>query len=467
MEFTTKEKSDGKNEFDALELKNALQAITEACIEGNIGVCEETIQGFMVKHSDLTKKDVIAAFKDANGRHVIHFAALQSSLPFLEYVVEIWNDGLLLPDNDGVYPLFLSCQNGNEEIVRYLLGIEGQISLLSPSKPSPTPFHYASGSGHVPILSLLCSHSSSCLDMIAPTSGSPLHWAAGEGEVEVISFLLSHHCSPHSTNSQGLTPPVLCAARGCDEGVVLMLHAGADPLVTLPGGITLFHMCCEIGLLGSVETILSSPPSETSREEWTSQLDIPTNEGQYPLDLAFSNTHGEEIQKLLKEHSLANMNTNSTQQETKGDNEEKPSKREIRPYKPTDEEEKVAMERKESGNRYFGEKLYVEAITEYSIAIESTPFHHVLYSNRSACYLATRDLGAALRDAKKCRDLAPEWPKSSFRLAKVLFDMGEYEEAAVVAWEGYMKLPTQDPESELKLLFDRAIKKGKKQFKNK
>ena len=49
------------------------------------------------------------------------------------------------------------------------------------------------------------------------------------------------------------------------------------------------------------------------------------------------------------------------------------------------------------------------------MAINMDPEDGVYYSNRSAAYCGVGDYKAALKDAKKCSELKPEWPKGYAR----------------------------------------------------
>ncbi|KAL6752281.1 S-adenosyl-L-methionine-dependent methyltransferase [Haematococcus lacustris] len=61
------------------------------------------------------------------------------------------------------------------------------------------------------------------------------------------------------------------------------------------------------------------------------------------------------------------------------------------------------------------------------------PEDHTLLSNRAAAYLGQGYPDLALADAQQCVQLAPSWPKASFRLASCLAALGEWSAAAQVA----------------------------------
>jgi len=72
---------------------------------------------------------------------------------------------------------------------------------------------------------------------------------------------------------------------------------------------------------------------------------------------------------------------------------------------------------------------YKLAIQEYSNAITFDPEYHILYSNRSAAYLANGETSKSLADAKQCVSLKPEFVKGYNRLASSLMSLGRWNEA--------------------------------------
>ena len=90
----------------------------------------------------------------------------------------------------------------------------------------------------------------------------------------------------------------------------------------------------------------------------------------------------------------------------------------------------VAQDAKERGNEAYQKKDYVEAIRSFSEAITLQPGNHVLYSNRSAAYLAQGESKSkALHDAEKCVGSAPEWAKGYARLGASQHGLGRFADA--------------------------------------
>lgn len=103
-----------------------------------------------------------------------------------------------------------------------------------------------------------------------------------------------------------------------------------------------------------------------------------------------------------------------------------------------------AEELKQQGNAAFAAEDYDEAIDKFSQAIALDATNHILYSNRSAAYLAAGKKQEALDDAKKCVELNPNWSKGYLRLGKAQEAMGNPMEASE-AYEKGLEIEPGNP----------------------
>ncbi|CAO3629585.1 unnamed protein product [Cunninghamella echinulata] len=86
------------------------------------------------------------------------------------------------------------------------------------------------------------------------------------------------------------------------------------------------------------------------------------------------------------------------------------------------------------GNNLFEKELYLDAIQEYSKAIDivstgSNEFLALLYSNQCTCYLRTHQYLFGLNDAQKVVDILPTWAKGYFRMGEAKLKLEQYDEA--------------------------------------
>jgi len=130
----------------------------------------------------------------------------------------------------------------------------------------------------------------------------------------------------------------------------------------------------------------------------------------------------------------------------------------------SDDDRSRAAEFKSRGNASFAGKDYDAAVRLYTDAIGADPTDATYYSNRSACYMQLRRPKSALFDAVVSRMLKPDWSKAAFRMAVARSELGLYEDAAVAAFEGLNTDPDSD---ELKSLFQKCVKKGRKEHTSK
>lgn len=113
---------------------------------------------------------------------------------------------------------------------------------------------------------------------------------------------------------------------------------------------------------------------------------------------------------------------------------------------PTEDEASVL---KKEGNAQFKAGAYQAAIDAYSRSLELDPQQHLCYSNRSAAYLKLGNSAEeALRDAQRCVELAPNWPKGYSRQAAALQELKRWDEALAICTSG-LALSAEGPDPAL------------------
>ncbi|XP_041976912.1 dnaJ homolog subfamily C member 7 [Aricia agestis] len=87
--------------------------------------------------------------------------------------------------------------------------------------------------------------------------------------------------------------------------------------------------------------------------------------------------------------------------------------------------ERLAEEKKESGNQLYKFKNYKGALVLYDDAIKLAPENAAYYGNRSACYMMLGMYKKALDDALKAVALDPTFTKGYIRMAKCYLALGD------------------------------------------
>lgn len=140
--------------------------------------------------------------------------------------IEKGADPNALLETSGNSLLFFAAQQGNMEMVRFLLTRGAKPDLMSPD--GETPLYGATGSCHPEIVKLLVAHGA---DPRKPTNfhGTVMHIAA-EKCTELIGFFASRGLSANMENpeSNELTPLMAAASSGNLESVRELLRLGAD-----------------------------------------------------------------------------------------------------------------------------------------------------------------------------------------------------------------------------------------------
>ena len=74
------------------------------------------------------------------------------------------------------------------------------------------------------------------------------------------------------------------------------------------------------------------------------------------------------------------------------------------------------------GLNAFKNQNYTEAVDLFTQAIqcESTPNHAIVYANRSSAFYNLSNYKKAFKDAVKCIQLKPNWPKGYLKKANAL-----------------------------------------------
>ncbi|KAL2915084.1 hypothetical protein HK105_205408 [Polyrhizophydium stewartii] len=79
----------------------------------------------------------------------------------------------------------------------------------------------------------------------------------------------------------------------------------------------------------------------------------------------------------------------------------------------------------EKGNIFFAQKLYDDAIREYTTAIIQNPTESVYFTNRALCYLRTSQFQRVVDDCRKAISLSSSSVKAYYFLGQALLELPE------------------------------------------
>jgi ankyrin repeat protein len=393
---------DEKQKYNTMkEVRQQVEEYMTAAQSGNLKKMKAFIKKMMQeggdKDNELTEAEIVLNFKDGNGKSGLHFAAGKGKLEMCKFMIKTAADTIKMEDDNGERPLSFACMNGDPDIVALL--IKEGADVWHASQKGVTALHRAAGEGHLEIMELLMAAESK-IDKVTRVEGktgevehptAPLHWAAGGGHTTAVGKLIEWGADVNAPGENGVPPIIMASAAGFTSIVVSMVEAGADTGFILTGGLTVLHICAEMGQLPAVKALLET---ETGQKCATQASD----EGDKPIFLAAAEGHREIVAMLLPHSNLPHNTTVDsiisvalTQSNKEGAGgggkgndtsmdgiEEK--KRELVPV--SEEDAKKAGEFKDRGNVLVEEKKFKEAVAEYTKGIELDPNNHVLYSNR-------------------------------------------------------------------------------------
>ncbi|KAH3958115.1 hypothetical protein HBH92_210860 [Parastagonospora nodorum] len=152
----------------------------------------------------------------------------------------------------GQTPLSLACENGLEDTVNLLLGIE-EVDVNKPASGwgDRTPLHLAVQEAHFTIVQKLLSHSKILVDLRDSNGESAMDKAAQVGDAPILKALLEHHqtsserrlefvssiCTSGTYNLQGIVPNILEYIEDAtitDEELIQLIDLSEDMRSSVP-----------------------------------------------------------------------------------------------------------------------------------------------------------------------------------------------------------------------------------------
>ena len=415
---------------------------------------------------------VFTSIKDGNGRTALHLACSSGRKEAVEWMLTEHLAAIIdAVDDKGMTALSLALITGHADVAALLVKAGADVNKAA--KDGVTCLHRAAGHGDLSSVELLAQHGADI--ECQSNAGTPLHWAAGEGHNNVVQKLLSLGANVNAQNKQGVTPIIMAAAGGHGTTGAILANANADTGLIMGGGLTVLHICSDLGSLEAVSAILNT---ESGRKTANLQNDA----GLKPIDLAALSNHPDVV-SLLMQHTALNgsesfddimaagaqraQDIEAVRQRAAVEREQNAvdlnsilSHESTEPAK-TVEAKQQAEQLKDEGNALFSAKprRVHEAIAAYTQAIQLDGSNRALWSNRSAAYMSAGDHKRALVDATVCRQLSPDWSKACYRMAVAREALGQYEEAAVAAWEG---VQIDNNNEDLKKILQRCVASGRK-----
>ena len=182
-----------------------------------------------------------------------HYACQHSRLDVLEVLVKEYSYDVDQLNSEVPTPLQVAAASGSTSVIEYLLKRTKKVAFKS---GRINPFHLAADNGHVNIMKLLLSFSSSLLAMADHDGNTPLHHACAHGYLPVVLYLCNEVKHPLMARNKLGETPLHLATKHCHLEVVKYLidEKGFDPATKDSMiGSTPLHVAAKSGCLDIIQ----------------------------------------------------------------------------------------------------------------------------------------------------------------------------------------------------------------------
>ncbi|XP_071141832.1 uncharacterized protein [Mytilus edulis] len=267
--------------------------------------CHDTVKYLLDLSGQALNSRVDTTIKDENGWSALHAACFNESTGIPKLLIDV---GMNINDrtNKGSTPLYLACQQGHFETVKFLLDLNGQalnsrVDTTIKDEKGWSVLHAACSYGSSGIPKLLIDVGMNINDRTNKGS-TPLYLACQKGHFETVKYLmylngqiLNSRVDTTIKNEKGWSVLHIACSYGHIEVVKLLVDVGMNLNDTTNGGSTPLHKACQNGHYETVKLLL-----DLNGLELNSRVDtVITDENRCSaLHLACENGHAG-ILKLL------------------------------------------------------------------------------------------------------------------------------------------------------------------------
>ncbi|XP_040580726.1 protein fem-1 homolog C [Lepeophtheirus salmonis] len=170
---------------------------------------------------------------------------------------------LVSAQTNGATPLVLSCRNGHQEVVEYLVercgaNVEqpGSVTFDGETIEGAPPLWCAAAAGHAQIVKLLVQEGKANVNSTTKTNSTPLRAACFDGHYEIVKYLVEHGANIEVANRHGHTCLMIACYKGHLRIAKYLIAIGADVNRKSVKGNTALHDCAESGSLEIMKLLL-------------------------------------------------------------------------------------------------------------------------------------------------------------------------------------------------------------------
>ena len=195
-------------------------------------------------------------------------AATPGSKELEEITKIIWNAGasksVNAVDENGWTALMYAIQNGNTEMVKFLLTKKANLNIVT--KDGNTALIFASENGNTEIVKTLLAAGAK-VNTINKYGQTALMYASQNGHTDIVKVLLDSGANVNAMNTYGGTALMTAADKGHTEIVKTLLNAGANVNAANKQGYTSLIVAAKNGHIDTVKTLLAAKPDINAAEK--------------------------------------------------------------------------------------------------------------------------------------------------------------------------------------------------------
>ncbi|EKX39034.1 hypothetical protein GUITHDRAFT_143837 [Guillardia theta CCMP2712] len=394
--------------------RQALERLLVAAKENRLAELEKALEHECKARSE-PPNVILDAFKDANARGVVHWAAAEGHVEVIKLAMRAGAD-MKARDENGQSPFFIAVVNKRMEAARL---VARNVSVDVNEKDAglrATPLHHAAGNGDLQMIHMLMLMNAN----VNATSilGSALQWAAMSECEEAVKLLITLGADPNvlpSDEGGRKVPPPLVMAASMNQHRMCELYVGAGANLSLcdQEGFTALHFAAETGNVDLFRLLVERGCDVAAKNV----------HGKTPLQLARYRWRKSQRYQNMRD-ILISLGRNLSDSELCGDSDEEEededsSEPEPAPTMSSTGNSGTAVVFKEKGNEALRSNKMEEAYAFYTEAILLDPSRKEFFSNRCAALLALQRHEEALADAQTAKAMDSSWAKACFREGQV------------------------------------------------
>ena len=276
---------------DLLNTTTTTKAVHLSAFSGSVDILK-----FLETLTDITVTDQV-------NRTVLHFACQEGAFGFVEYIVNRYPYMLTIRDKTGQSPFLLTGFSGSLKLVKYL--ISRGCDVYDQDSDGWTVLHHACQEGELELVQYLVDNYPDLLTIRDKAGQSPFLLTGFSGSVELVKYLISRGCDVYDKDSSGRTvlhkacqegklelvqylvdnypdmltirenkeqsPFLLTGFSGSVELVKYLISRGCDVYDKDSSGRTVLHNACDKGQLELVQYLVDNYPDILTIRDKTGQ----------------------------------------------------------------------------------------------------------------------------------------------------------------------------------------------------